>query len=547
MSSSESDRPQRLPSLTLTMQDVVSRRAYLRVGGAAKITLLKSAGAPWADRDPLADLSDFQKEVLTRRERHLIVHGGSRLGKSVLGGGLGICELMLPHSFTAFVAGRYEHVQDEWKHFAAGLKRLFGEQPFAFTTWVHKYKQNYYAFEVETIWGSRAVGYAVDVDAGEVLLGKEFSRVIVGEGSRINPEVGDTRIKRALDGRLMNNKMREESGYLTMFTTPDGYEGLSSYEWDRIEKKTKGDLTAVHYGRVPFAETYWLREANVLENPAYDRTVYAARKAEAEAAGDTAAFDEQYRGLRTYASGRVFREFMETKHRVEMPPAALIRTMRLGVGIDTGACFGAVLAGLDRERNLWWLGEVYLEKRHIRDCCAAVREMLVDVLGPVYDSADSNELSNAIDLWVADPASQQKMELSEYLGDVALEHPSRGQGKFELLPTVDQLREVMQENRFRLVQDLTSTFDQMKKWVWKRTKTGERQKLLVVREPVKGNDHCLDAGRFVSIPLMELGPQIDPPVVVSFNQSYGDALRQSVWSPLRRILQEAEEAGGIEC
>lgn len=534
-------------TLTLSLQDVISRRAYLRVGGEAKIKLLQKAGAPWADRDPLADLSEFQKEVLKRRERHLIVHGGSRLGKSVLGGGLGICELMLPHTFTAFIAGRYEHVNDEWKHFAAGLKRLFGEQPFAFTTWVHKHKQNYYAFEVETVWGSRAVGYAVDVDSGEVLLGKEFSRVIVGEGSRVNPEVGETRIKRALDGRLMNNKLREESGYLTMFTTPDGYEGLSSHEWDRIETKTKGDLSAVHYGRVPFAETYWLREASVLENPAYDTTVFDARKREAEAAGDTAAFEEQYLGLRTYASGRVFREFMETKHRVNMPPPELIRRMRLGIGIDTGACFGAILAGLDKERKLWWLGEVYLEKRHIRDCCADVRTMVVDVLGPVYDSADFNELAPAIDIWVADPASQVKVELSEYLGDIAIEHPARGQGKFEQLPTIDQLREMMHDNKFHLVHDLAKTHEQIKKWVWKRTKTGERQKLLVVREPVKGNDHCLDAGRFVSIPLMELGPQDEPPVIVSFSQSYSDALRQSAWSPLRKIMEEAEEAGGIMC
>lgn len=537
----------RVDKLTLTFQDVISRRAYLRVGGEAKIKLLQMAGAPWADRDPQADLSSFQMEVLRRRERHLIVHGGSRLGKSVLGAGLGICELMLPRSFTAFVAARYEHVNDEWKHFATGLKRLFGQQPFAFITWVHKYKQNYYAFEVETVWGSRAVGYAVDVDQAEVLLGKEFSRVIVGEGSRVNPEVGDTRIKRALDGRLMNNALREESGYLTMFTTPDGFQGLSSYEWDRIEKQTKGDFSKVHYGEVPFPETYWLREADVRENPAYDLDVYAARQAEAIASGDTSAFDEQYRGLRTYASGRVFREFLEVKHRVPMPSVDLIRTMRLGVGVDTGACFGAVLAGVDRERRLWWLGEVYREKKHIRDCCAAVREMLVSVLGPVYDSADFDALSEAIDIWVVDPASQQKAELSEYLGDAALEHPSRGQGRFELLPTVDRLREVMQEDRFLLVDDLVDTHDQIKKWVWKRHKTGERQKLLIVREPIKGNDHLLDAGRFVSIPLMELGPQEEPPVVASFNQSYGEAMRQSVWAPLRKILDDAEERGGVRC
>lgn len=536
------------PTLRISFRDVVEKRAYIRLPGEAKIQLLHMAGAPWAERAPDARLSEFQKHALRRRERHLIVHGGSRLGKSVLGGGLGICELMLPGTFTAFIAGRYEHVNDEWKHFAAGLKRLFGDQQYAFVRWVHKYQQNYYAFEVETIWGSRAVGYAVDVDEGEVLLGKEFSRVIVGEGSRVSAEISENRIKRALDGRLMNNRLREECGYLTIFTTPDGYEGLSSYEWDRIERKTKGDLSKVHYGRVPFAESYWLREASVLENPAYDRKVYEARQREAEAAGDTAAFDEAYRGLRTYASGRVFREFKDSLHRVEMPTPEQIRSMRLGIGIDTGACFGAVLAGIDREQpapNLWWLGEVYTEKRHIRESCAGIREMILNVLGPVYDTADFDQLAELIELWVIDPASQHKTEVSEYLGDVALENPARGQGKFDLLPTIDQVRQVMHEDRFKLVVDCAITYEQMRRWVWKRTKTGEKGKLMVVREPVKGNDHLLDAGRFVSVPLMELGSLQEAPPVVTFKQGYMQQMKEALWSPLRKLLQDAEDAGGI--
>lgn len=537
-----------MPStITVSLRDVAARRAYLRLDGEAKIQLCQKAGAPFADRAPNATLSDFQKEVLRRRERHMIVHGGSRLGKSVLGGCFGICELMLPHTSTAFVSARYEHVNDEWKHFANGLKKLFGRHQFAFVRWIHKSQSNYFAFEIETIWGAKAVGYAVDVDEGEVLLGKEFSRVICGEGSRIHPEIGDHRIKRAIDGRLMNNKLREETGYLTIFTTPSGYEGLSSAEWDRIERKTKGDLEAVHYGMVPFAETYWLFEADVLLNPAYDRTVYDARKREAEASGDTAAFDEQYRGLRTYASGRVFREFKDTMHRVEAPRPDQVREMRLGIGFDTGAYFGAVLAGVDRDRVLWWLGETYTEKRHIRESCSDVRHMVTSVLGPVFDTTDFEQLKELIELWVIDPASQHKTEVSEYLGDISLEHPARGQGKFELLPTIDQLRYLMHQDQFRLVIDNTRTYDQMRKWIWKRVKTGDRGKLEIVREPVKGHDHLLDAGRFVSIPLMELGPTTEAPHAVSLKQAEAEGLRQSTWGSIRRMLQDAEDTGLIQC
>jgi hypothetical protein len=533
------------PTLRISFKDILEKRAFIRLPGEAKIKLLHKGGAPWADRNPDARLSEFQKNAIRRNERHCIVHGGSRLGKSVLGGSLGICELMLPGTFTAFIAARYEHVNDEWKHFASGLKRLFGDHQFAFTRWVHKYQQNYYAFEVETAWGSRAVGYAVDVDEGEVLLGKEFSRIIVGEGSRVSAEISENRIKRALDGRLMNNLLREESGYLTIFTTPDGYDGLSSYEWDRVERKTKGDLAKVHYGKVPFAETYWLCEASVLENPAYDRKVFDARQREAEASGDTAAFDEAYRGLRTYATGRVFREFKDSLHRVEPPSSQQLQSMRFGVGIDTGACFGAVLAGLDREGVLWWLGEVYTEKRHVRESCMRVREMVLSVLGPAFDTADWEVCLQAVELWTIDPASQHKTEVSEYLGDAPLEHPARGFGKFDLIPSIDQLRQVMHDDKFRLVLDCTNTFDQLRKWVWKRTKTGEKNKLIVVREPIKGNDHCLDAGRFISIPLMELGPRLEAPEIATFRDSYQSQMRDATWSSYHKILKDAEEAGGI--
>lgn len=535
------------PCLRLSFRHVAERKAYVHLSGEARIRLCHKAGAPWAERAPDARLSKFQQETLRRRERHLIVHGGSRLGKSVLGGCFGVIEFMLPSSFTAFVAGRYEHVNDEFKYLAKGLKTLFGDQKHAFTRFVHRAQTNYYAFDVESIWGARAVGYSVDVDEGEVLLGKEFSRVICGEGSRINPEVGETRIKRAIDGRLMNNPLGQETGYLTIFTTPSGYDGLSSFEWDRVDKRTKGKLEKAHYGRAPFAESYWLLEASVLNNPAYDRKVYEARKREAEESGDTAAFDEQYRGLRTYATGRVYREFKDSRARVPLPDPDLIRTMRLGVGIDTGACFGAVLVGLDRSRNLWWLGDVYTEKRHVRDSCADTRRMIETILGPVFDTADYSVLCDAIDIWVIDPASQSKLEVSEYLGDVPFQHPARGKGKFELLPTIDAIREVMHEDRFFLVDTCTSTWDQIRKYTWKRTRTGDKNKLLVVREPNKGNDHCLDAGRLVSVPMMELGPREEPAVVVPWNQAHQESMRASVWGPLNKMLRDARERGPMSC
>lgn len=531
--------------LKVSLRDVINQRAYIRFSPDAKIALCHKAGAPWAEKNPNAQLSDLQKQVLSRRERHKIIHGASRLGKSVLGGCEGIIDMMLPFQKVAYVAARYDHVAAEWQYLYKGLKNLFGDRAQAFQRIVYKHQANYHEYDVHTIWGSRARGYSVEVDEGEVLLGQEFTRVICGEGSRIPVAVGDKRIKRAIDGALMNNEtLRKETGYLSIYTTPSGYDGLSSSEWDKIEKQTRGKLERLHYGRVAFAESYWVREADALENPAYDRAVYEARKREM----DPAAFDEQYRGLRVHTTGRVYREFREGLHVVSMPDKDHIKTMRFGIGIDTGSCFGAVLKGVDAERVLWTLGEVYTEKSHIRESCLEVRHMIEAVLGSVFDTTEYARLADLIDIWVIDPASQHKTEVSEYLGDICLELPGRNMGRFELLPTIDQMRQLMEQGRNMVADSCENWIDQAKKWTWKRTKTGNSAGgMIAIREPIKAFDHVLDADRFVTIPLEELGPRTEPLPSVSLKDAVKQEQRERIFGPLRDMLQRGEDQGGTWC
>lgn len=128
--------------LRVSPSDIVEQRAFIRVSPEAKVKLCHLAGAPWWDKDENAKLSKLQVEVLGRPEREKIVHGGSRLGKSVLGGCEGIIEAMLPHSKTAIVAARYDHVAHEFQYVHQGMRKLFEGVPQAFVRLVFRSTQN---------------------------------------------------------------------------------------------------------------------------------------------------------------------------------------------------------------------------------------------------------------------------------------------------------------------------------------------------------------------------------------------------------------------
>lgn len=523
-------------TIRVSPEHIFAKRAFIRLSPAAKIKLCHLAGAPWNHKDPEAKLSDIQREVLHRPEREKIVHGGSRLGKSVLGG----CELLLaamrPYEKFAAVAARYDHVSHEWQYLDAGLRRLFAGMPQAFQRLVYRHSQNYHEYEVHTVWGSYGRGISVDSDDGAALLGQEFNLLVFGEGSHISNSILETKAMRAIDGVLMKNTtgVRRHTGYLSIYTTPKQVFGCSAAEWDRVLAAGDGkDLSCMNLGKVPFAQSVWLREASVLENPAYDEKVFEARKRTLS----KAAFEEQYLGKMTYASGRVYAEFDEEKHLVERPPPEEIRLMRLGVGIDTGAFYGASLVGVDQERRVWVLGEVYTQKVAIGDSCEETRAMVTEILGPAFPESANvwDSLKERPDIWVVDPASQHKIEIMEAL-DITLQTPTRGQGKFDLIPTIDQLRAMMQAPRLFICDDLPWTIDQMRKYVWKAQRTFSEKQSGLIKEPRKEYDHLMDAMRFVAVPLEELGPRLELPPAATIAERWAAEQAEILRGPLRRHM-----------
>jgi len=520
-------------SISIGPSDLVSGRAFVKLSGAAKVKLCSLAGAPWSD-SPKAALSPLQTEILTHAERVKIIHGGSGVGKSVVGGCELLCEAVVPGSITGVVAGRYEHVGHEFQYLVLGLQKLFPKH--AFTRFVFKNQQNYHEYCVTTIWGSSSRGFSIESDEGASLLGRQFNLVVGGEGSHIPPYILEHRILRAMD-RAIGDRGRE-TGRLLLCTTPKEFEGCAAAEWERVMKETAGHPELLHYGAVSFARSIWLREADVLENPTYNREVYALR----EATLDPAAFDEQYRGKMSFKSGRIFKEFDDSRCVVPVFPDA-IRSMRLGVGFDTGSFTGIVLAGINSKNQKSVLGEVYTMKETIGTSLTLLKELLVEVLSPI-GLTSFEACRERIELWMVDPASQHKQEIIEFL-NVPLSIPGSkgGAGKFELLPSLEVIRSWTENNEMLVSSSCPIFLDQLRKYSWKSTKPLARASagILLAPAPRKEFDHLIDAFRFIAVPLSILGPLTVTQPGLSLHDSFREEMRESMYGPLREILNEARE------
>lgn len=536
------------PTISVSWQDVKEGRAYVRIPLFAKLLLLHWAGAPWSDKDPDATLHPMQVESIAHQEREKIVHGGSRLGKSVLGGCDIIDELMIPGSKPAVVAQRYDHVGAEWQYVYHGMRQLFRDCYQAFRRITFKHQASYHDYECATIWGSEARGFSVEADEGAALLGKEFTKIVVGEGSHVSKMILEKRIFRALDSALMTRRggyKQRETGKLSIYTTPKEFEGCSASEWERVQKQTKRDPSKLHYGTASYVETVWIREASVLENPAYDREVFNARRASMS----RDAFEEQYGGKMTYRSGRVLKSYREELHTIPMPAPEKIRRMRLGVGIDTGAYTAFMLGGLDPLNRVTLLGEVYTEQEQLEFTLREFREMVVRILGPVFRVDDFELLKDYIDLWVIDPASQHKIDISAKL-DISLQGPQTDQGgKFELIPTLETMDTHFELNQLLLVEDLAFLPDQIRKYIWKTVRAGQRGAATApaIKEPRKEYDHCIDASRFLEITLRNEGVLEEEKPATTFADEWKAAQRARLTGPLQQMLADAEEQGGIPC
>ena len=523
----------------LTIKDLEEGAAFIRYSKEGKLQFLHDAGAPWNDQDPKAQLSKLQVECLEHEEREKIIHGGSGVGKSVLGACEALLEISLPNRKMAIVAANYRHCHKEFKYIYDGFRKVWGVHMANELKCVAR-PQTFH-MEIDTIWGSNCGAISTERDDGSALLGSEYDLLVLGEGSHVKQDILNKKIWRALDRRIKqfgDNKYSRKTGRLVIFTTPKSYDGCSAAEWERVLDAHKGQLDGLALSRgTPWEQSVWLREANCLENPSYNMKIFEAARKKLPAD----AFAEQYEGKMIRRSGLVYKEYNEGLHTAPMPTVDLINRMRLGIGIDTGKHFAAVLTGVDMTGHIWLLGEVRASEQLTSENCDDIKFMIVEVLGPVYGvevetdnpdlrlSPDSyrkainaayRQLQNKIDMWVIDPASQQKEDIADEL-DVGLEHYSQ-----ELLPSIDKVRSFFGLSEITVVEEIISFVREIKKYTWEEKR--QRTALEARPEPRKGNDHLLDAFRFVVIPLDQEGPLATPKVSVNIYEAMREAQRKSV-------------------
>lgn len=527
-----------LPEISVSFKDVLDGRAFLRLPFVAKLLLCHWTGAPWSDKNPDAFLHGLQTEVLAHREREQIVHGASRLGKSVLGGCRLIVAAHLPKRKGAVVAANYMHVGHEWQYLYKGVRHLWADKPQVVKRLSFKNQSSYYDFDCQMVWDTRVIGISTDNEEGAGLLGREITDVVIGEGSHVSADIFNTKLLRAADGALMGLGGADgiEIGTISIFTTPRETRGCSAAEWERVMKSTRRKPELMEFGRVPWAQTVWIREASILENPEYDRRVYEARKLTL----NSRAFEEQYLGRMGSASGRVYSALAEVRHVLPRPAPAIIRSMRLAVGFDTGAYTGVSLVGITPAKKRWVLGEVMTEKQTLHHSLDRMYEMLFDVLGPAFNLGAINpeELVNLVDVWAVDPASQHKVDIMGAI-DVGLEQPDTRDQR-SLLQTIDRLNSWFESDDLFIAEECELTVDQYRNWLWKITKTKGLEGMLIKR-PAEGNDHLCDASRFALLCLDNHGPLDMPARASTFKEAWERAQRDAVTGPLRRMLEEARE------
>lgn len=517
-------------SVRITLSDLMGGGAYVHLPFEAKVKLLHKAGAPWNDHDPKARLSPVQQEALRRRERELLLHGGSGLGKSVLGASFGLVELAIPGSKTAIVGATYDDCAAEFAYVYQGFLELFGRN--GASKLIYKNSLQHHDMQIETWWGSRIVCLSMDREDGAAALGKEFDLLILAEAAGISTFVLRNRLLRAIDRRSksLSGGHQRETGRIVLFTTPRGQTGCSTDEWERVVETTGGKPERLHFGNAPWHETVWIREANVLENPSYSREVFEARRKTL----DADSFAEQYLGKITRRSGAVMKEFDRERHMKPRPSAGMIRRMRLGWGIDTGKNFAAILAGVTPENKKYVLAEVYTKEYSTSMNCDDIRAATVEALREAYpEHAQGREtveaifetLKDAIDVWYADSASQHKEDLAEQL-DVPILF-----AKIELLSSLSSLRDMFRDDSIQLSDELVWLPWELVRLAWKPQT--ERNTFSASRYmPQSGNDHAVDALRFVLSGLDQFGVPDERSALPSFEEAFERQTRYEAFGHL---------------
>ncbi len=485
----------------IAWREVFDGRAEVRISPESLLRLAKLAGAPWNEMDPDAELSDLQKEIVTAPERTVVVFGGSRGGKSVSAAVMGLGALMIPNAKIALIGGTFEHCSKEFGYIWRGFFNLFPKSAAVDRQFIAR--KPHFAMRIVTVWGAELNVFSTGAKEGAQILGNEFDMAILCEAAQVPHEIFNNKVERALLGRA---KKRGGTGYLRrtgraiLLTTPKGMGGSSYDLYNRALARTKGNIDRLLLRNLEktlspedawFDSLYFCQADVRALNPTYPVEAFE----HARRTLPKHDFAEQFLGRAVLKSGLAYSSFKEDRHVLEkdkLPSLEELRRCTIGVGIDTGTNFAAILAALTPEGKAYVIGEVFEVGQNSRQNAESIMDMLGKTLGEI--APNPKEL---VTLWVVDINSQNIGDLEEAL-EVTFDYQ-----KHDVADSIGTLDVRMGAGEVFIADDCEFLLNELRNLRWKRY---EASQATIKKDKTVGTDHCCDAFRYLLMQLFEHGP-----------------------------------------
>ena len=385
---------------------------------------------------------------------------------SALQGLKALSYLMTPGTSTVLFASTYQHILPEAEYVVRGFKTLFGPLwASACTRFVFRDTKNNAEFCIETIWGSTIKGFSVKDNAGGAALGFGADLIILCEGDEIDNDVYLRRIYRA-SGRTPTLKVGELTlyrGYIWGLSTANIAGGAISSSVERALEDCKGEPENLYYPNTNWERSVYTDAISALSNPDYDKDKYDAdTEMLAKYAPDILATN--YEGKVVRSQHLIFNHFIPSIHIKSHVPTEKIREMNLCVGIDDGTSFAAVLVGMDKDKRIWILGDMFAYNWTVDEQAEGIKKMIQDTLGPAFPNIyrSIEQLMDKIGGWVIDKSCRITNTYEEKLGVYLTKK------RLELFATLDEINTLFQMNRIFVAEDCVEWIRATNKYTYTR-------------------------------------------------------------------------------
>ena len=220
-------------------------------------------------------------------------------------------------------------------------------------------------------------------------------------------------------------------------------------------------------------------------------------------------FRQEYEASFENYTGLIYKEYLDNEHELTLEADMIdgkVRSVNKSgkkllvqpywnyyLGIDTGRHTAAILIAEDEYNNLYIIGEVYNIDGLVKDIADDIRAMIKDkiIKGKVIDSA-----------------SQVKREYQAE-GIACIDSEKDIQGSIQLE------RSAFKAKRLHITRNCIYTIKELKSRKW----SDKRESASKKAEPVKENDHCLNAIDYIFNLFLKTKNEVRTPIKVNYHRS----------------------------